>query len=107
MDSRKSLRIVQKAISTFGFSLQIDKTIKELSELLLAVIHYRADNTTLPNVVSEIVDVEIMLEQYKIMVSEISGQNITPLLNKARESELERLDKVIKHKSDKRRRKFK
>jgi len=102
MDSRKSSRIIQKAISTFGFSLQIDKTIKELSELLLAVIHYRADNTTLPNVVSEIVDVEIMLEQYKIMVSEISGQNITPLLNKARESELERLDKAIKHKTHKR-----
>lgn len=75
-----SKEIMQKAINTYGVENQMIKTIEELSELSQALcksivrLNYTKEKTSLEddlksvdNIFEEIADVEIMLEQCKIM----------------------------------------
>lgn len=68
-----SKEIMQKAINTYGVENQIIKTVEELSELSQALCKFllkpytESDRTILNNIYEEIADVEIMLEQCKIM----------------------------------------
>lgn len=60
--------ILQKAINTFGSSQQIIKSIEELGELSTALARYFDKNKfDIDNICEEMVDVEIMLEQLKII----------------------------------------
>lgn len=72
--------IMQKAINTYGVENQMIKTVEELSELSQALcksivrLNYTKEKTSLEddlksvdNIFEEIADVEIMLEQCKIM----------------------------------------
>lgn len=75
-----SKEIMQKAINTYGVENQIIKTVEELSELSQALckslvrLNYTKEKTSLEddlksvdNIFEEMADVEIMLEQCKIM----------------------------------------
>lgn len=73
---------MQKAIDTYGVENQIMKTVEELSELSQALCKFlskpytESDRTILDNIYEEIADVEIMLEQCKMMFQcdkEVSG----------------------------------
>jgi len=64
--------ILLDAIKTFGSEYQIDRAIEELAELTQALLKYRrageADlGDALKNVHEEIVDVQIVLEQLKML----------------------------------------
>jgi hypothetical protein len=72
--------IMQKAINTYGLENQMIKTVEELSELSQALcksivrLNYTKEKTSLEddlksvdNIFEEMADVEIMLEQCKIM----------------------------------------
>lgn len=72
--------IMQKAINTYGVENQMIKTVEELSELSQALcksivrLNYTEEKTSLEddlksvdNIFEEMADVEIMLEQCKIM----------------------------------------
>ena len=79
MSSKSNKEIMQKAINTYGLENQMIKTIEELSELSQnlskALIRLNSkSNTTLSadlksvnNIFEEMADVEIMLEQCKMM----------------------------------------
>lgn len=75
-----SKEVLQKAINTYGVENQMIKTVKELSELSQALckslvrLNYTKEKTSLEddlksvdNIFKEMADVEIMLEQCKIM----------------------------------------
>ena len=75
-----SKETMYKAINTYGVENQMIKTVEELSELSQALcksivrLNYTKEKTSLEddlksvdNIFEEIADVEIMLEQYKIM----------------------------------------
>lgn len=67
-------RIMQQAIETYGVQAQCDVAIEEMAELTKAIVKIRrvADDygktqAALENLLEEIADVDIMIEQMKIM----------------------------------------
>jgi hypothetical protein len=76
-DTMTDKEVMQKAIDTYGIDAQEDMVIEEMSELAKAILKIRrykkandGDYTLelLNGVVDEIADVEIMLEQLKMMI---------------------------------------
>jgi len=59
--------IFDKAIEFFGFDAQCGQFAEEVGELLAALNQYRRGRIPLANLTEEIADVQIMLEQIKIM----------------------------------------
>ena len=58
-------KILESAINVFGAKNQEEKAIEELAELICAIAHKHCGRDT--NIPEEIADVEIMLEQLKII----------------------------------------
>lgn len=81
--------ILRKAINTFGENHQIIKSMEELGELETALARYfdgnKADND---NICEEIADVEIMLEQLKMIFD-------NKIINKYKKNKLNRLIGVV------------
>ncbi len=62
--------LYKKAIEIYSAEAQINQGIEEMAELIQAVNKFRRNPGYYPrwrDIVEEIVDVEIMLEQYKII----------------------------------------
>lgn len=91
-----------KAINTYGVENQMIKTVEELSELSQALcksivrLNYTKEKTSLEddlksvdNIFEEMADVEIMLEQCKIMFQ------CDKELNKWKQKKIERLEKRL------------
>ena len=69
------LEIINKAIIKNGVQAQVDVAIEEMSELIKALLKYRrggSDNKLYADIIKEIADVEIMLDQLKILYHEAS-----------------------------------
>ena len=69
---RSDLAILRKAIDFYGSSMQEIKAMEELSELIQAVARVKMCNveeryTAHENLAEEMADVEIMMEQLKII----------------------------------------
>ena len=71
--------ILEKAVDTYGMESQVDMAIEEMSELTKALLKYRRalkGNTDISvskahsDILEEIADVEIMLDQMKIIYGE-------------------------------------
>lgn len=71
--------ILEKAVDTYGNESQVDMAIEEMSELTKALLKYRRalkGNTDISvskahsDILEEIADVEIMLDQMKIIYGE-------------------------------------
>lgn len=84
--------IMQRAINTYGTQAQCDVAIEEMAELTKALMKIRrvADDyekvpAALDNVIEEIADVEIMIDQLKIMYGE-------PRVDAVRKQKLVRLE---------------
>lgn len=67
-------RIMQQAIETYGVQAQCDVAIEEMAELTKAIVKirrvaddYEKTQAALDNLLEEIADVDIMVEQMKIM----------------------------------------
>lgn len=75
------------AIATYGEKAQINQGIEEMAELIQAVnkFHRKPTIENLKNIAEEIVDVEIMLEQYKIIYA------ANPIVEKLKNQKLQRL----------------
>ena len=73
--------IIQKAIDSFGYENQLIKAKEELAELIVAICKGDIDN-----ILEEITDVEIMLEQLKLIY------DITPdMVKRIKEQKIARL----------------
>ena len=75
------------AIETYGDEAQINQGIEEMAELIQAINKFRRNPRaeTLKGIAEEIADVEIMLEQYKI----IFGATLP--VNRIKSNKLQRL----------------
>lgn len=62
--------IYRQAVKWFGVEHQIKKAAEELGELIQALMRYSNGEPVIGNVCEEIADVEIMLEQLKIILGE-------------------------------------
>ena len=93
-----SKEILQKAINTYGLENQMIKTVEEFSELSQALckslirLNYTKEKISLEsvdNIFEEMADVEIMLEQCKIMFQ------CDKEVNKWKQKKIERLEKRL------------
>ena len=71
--------ILQKAIATYGEQSQVDVAIEEISELTKASLKYRRNkdmsaDRRLNNILEEIADVQIMLEQLRMIYGSTEKQ---------------------------------
>ena len=76
-DRRKEIE--GRAIRTYGEQPQVDVTIEEMSELTKALLKHRRNedmsvNRRLNNILEEIADVQIMLDQMRIIFGDTSSQ---------------------------------
>lgn len=67
-ENKKELLFI---VNTYGTKLQQDIAIEEMAELQKAILKHRRNPTeeTRKNIIDELADVEIMLEQLKIIYS--------------------------------------
>lgn len=75
------------AIERYGDEAQINQGIEEMAELIQAINKFRRNpcEETLNGIEEEIADVEIMLEQYKIIYA------ANPIVEKLKNQKLQRL----------------
>ena len=91
-----SKEIMQKAIDTYGVENQIIKTVEELSELSQALCKFltkpytESDRTILDNIYEEMADVEIMLEQCKMIFYESEDK-----INDYKKKKIKRLERRL------------
>ena len=88
-------RIMQQAIKTYGVQAQCDVAIEEMAELTKAIMKirrvaddYEKTQTALENLLEEIADVDIMIDQLKIMWG-------PKQVEECRKKKLERLDRRL------------
>lgn len=89
------MNVFEKAMITFGETAQIDMTIEECAELIVALNKLKRGLTLqhFVNVYEEVIDVEIMINQLKEMLP----NTMTDVL---KEEKISRLEELIKlHKS--------
>ena len=69
MNARKEENILLQAIAEYGAEAQTDMMIEEMSELTKALLKHRRKESkeTLDNILEEIADVQIMLDQMKLI----------------------------------------
>ena len=74
MTSERRKEIEGRAINTYGEQPQVDVAIEEMSELTKALLKYRIGFATLDEIREEAGDVQIMLDQMRIIFGDTSSQ---------------------------------
>ena len=62
--------ILSAAIAAYGATCQVDQLCEECAELIVAVNHMRRGRITPADLIEELADVEIMLDQMKLIFPE-------------------------------------
>ena len=70
-----NLKVLEKAILTYGRECQLNIAIEEMSELTKEICKYKRRNENQSEIIEEMADVYIMLEQMK-MIFGISEQQM-------------------------------
>lgn len=83
--------IIQKAIDTYGYDLQKQVAIEEMSELTKEICKDFRGKGNREHILEEIVDVSIMLEQLQIMYDISTSEML-----RAVESKVKRLEERLK-----------
>lgn len=96
-------KVYQKAIKAFGYKHTYLKTLEELLELSLDIIHYQEGKKSLSSLIGEIADVELTVEKLKLMLKETTGQEINVLVAEMKASKIENLDKVADYELERQR----
>ena len=90
MDKAYLKAIYEAAIAKYGESKQLIKAMEELSELQQSICRVFCDRGDEDNIIEEIVDVEIMLEQVK-MIFDIPEE----IIEEVKMQKVERLEKRL------------
>lgn len=100
MQSKENkLSIYERAIEKWGSSFQLKMVAEECAELIKSVLKFdrKTNGSNIDDIVEEIVDVEIMIGQLKIILSKYDT-NLEWLLKENKKSKLERLDRMLNEK---------
>lgn len=65
-----------KASALWGIGFQFEMAKEELAELIVSISHYQRGKENQPNLVKEIVDVQILINQLRAMLAAISNKSI-------------------------------
>lgn len=84
------MKILKKAIDTFGVDMQLTVAVEEFSELTKEICKYKRGADNISNITEEMADCYIMLEQIKIIFG-IDDAAISNEMNK----KLERLHNTL------------
>ena len=68
--------VYQAALSKWGLDLQLRQLAEECCELSVEALHYAKRKNNFDKLAEEIVDVEIMLEQMRLVVDPITWDRI-------------------------------
>lgn len=90
ISKEKQIEICQKAIRTFGEKQQLIKTIEECNELgtVLAQTFTKTDNVAVGDILTEIADVEIMIQQLRLIFGDEA-------VDQYKDNKLKRLEGVV------------
>lgn len=79
-------KTLKTAVETYGKEAQTDMMIEEMSELTKALLKHRRNPSaeTLENIKEEMADVQIMLDQMRMIYGDNSGYRAEKLLRLAR-----------------------
>lgn len=83
--------VYEAAVKRFGAGHQMVKALEELGELSQAIAKWANGDPVTGEVCQEIADVEIMIEQMKI----IMGDQYTQYLYEKKEEKMKRLEEII------------
>ncbi len=86
--------ILKKAIEAWGPEAQEDASIEEMAELIKALLKYRRERTDPSHVQEEIVDVQIVLDQLKILFFDSDVE-----YDELKQKKLAQLSKLIRKES--------
>lgn len=97
MDKEK---VYHEALKKWGANSQIGVAIEELAELIKALCKYprEVNGCSIESIAEEIADVEIMIEQLKIVFSNIEYGQFPQLIEIYKKEKLTRLEKLVKTK---------
>ncbi len=84
----KAREVLRFAIATYGQLNQLNQVQEELAELVVSISHFRRERVDENKVIGEVADVEIMLEQLKLIL----GPETEKRLHTARAAKLRRLE---------------
>jgi len=95
MTSNK-LSIYERAVIKWGSSFQLKMVAEECAELIKAVLKFdrKTNGSNIGNVVEEIVDVEIMISQLKVILSRYD-LDLEWMLKEYKETKLKRLELML------------
>lgn len=68
--SRPGDSLSRRALSSFGVKAQLDKTVEECAELILAIRHHAIGRAGYEKIAEEVADVENMLVQLRMIVGD-------------------------------------
>lgn len=96
MKKDTTVNILTKAIRVFGEKAQWGMVQEECAELIVAINKMKREPTATNKriILCEIVDVEIMLEQAKLMICDEDAKGIN-ILQEFRKFKIKRLEKII------------
>lgn len=84
--------IIEKAIEIYGPEMQKTVAVEEMSELIKEICKDKRGNNNYLHISEEIADVEIMLEQLKLIY------NVGPLVEVQKQKKLNRLQERLNNK---------
>lgn len=70
--NEEEIDLYERANKLWGKNFQMDMVIEECSELIKAIIKYKRIKITSDKLISEMVDVQIMLNQMRIIMNDES-----------------------------------
>lgn len=88
--------IYKKAVEKWGVNDQLDQTTEECAELIQSLNKFKRKRGDFEMVVEEVVDVQIMINQVKVILSNIYGKSC--IKNKYKEiwdKKIERISKIV------------
>lgn len=93
----KSEYLYRKALNTWGQLAQIDMAVEECAELIKALCKWKRglDNETVDPLLEEMADVEIMLEQLKMIYNYKYSNGAIDKFKDIKRQKLERLEKRL------------
>lgn len=91
----KRVKILEKAIAKYGAQMQSLMLVEEVGELIQAVIKMQRNpmHATLENLAEEIADVEICIEQQKMIYKDA---NLRQMVDAYKKQKIQRLDERMK-----------
>ena len=93
----KDRELYNKAIQKWGERSQVKMAIEECAELIKALAKYDRNNngSTIDEILEEMADVEIMIEQLKIIFNYKYSNDTVDKFKEIKRQKLERLEKLV------------